>query len=56
MACIRMSLRSRVLDVDTVVNVVIPYDHFDREGRQSPSRARCICCMDCAKMPTPGSA
>ena len=36
MACIRMSLRSRVLDVDTVVNVVIPYDHFDREGRPKP--------------------
>ena len=36
MACIRMSLRSRVLDVDTVVNVVIPYDHFDREGRLKP--------------------
>ena len=36
MACIRMSLRSRVLDVDTVVNVVIPYDLFDREGRPKP--------------------
>lgn len=33
MACIRISLRSRVLDMDTTVNVVIPYDYFDREGR-----------------------
>ena len=54
MACIRMSLRSRVLDVDTVVNVVIPI--LIARDAQSPSRARCICCMDCAKMPTPGSA
>ena len=33
MACIRMILRSRVLDMDTVVNVVIPYDYFDCAGK-----------------------
>ena len=32
MACIRMTLRSRALDMDTIVNVVIPYDCFDRNG------------------------
>ena len=32
MACIRMTLRSRALDMDTIVNVVIPYDYFDRNG------------------------
>lgn len=38
MACIRMTLRSRVLDMDTVVNAVIPYDYFDRTGKPGAVR------------------
>lgn len=36
MALIRMTLRSRVLKMDTMVNVVIPYDYFDNSGQPRP--------------------
>lgn len=36
MACFRTTFRSRVLDMDTYVNVTIPYDHCDPAG--SPGR------------------
>lgn len=32
MACFRSSVRSRVLGMDTTINVIIPYDHYSPDG------------------------
>ena len=32
MACFRASIRSQVMEMDTLVNVVVPYDQYDPNG------------------------